>query len=232
MKKIAVCDDDEVSISIMKEYLSSLNRVFQIDYFSRGESLLARPLDYEIIFLDIDMKGISGIDTARKIRLHNKRTKIIYVTAYDDFRDFAFSVHAFGYLVKPVTKEKILNAIGEALDYTKEESSGPLLRFYCKEGYQEFSADKIRYFEYQNRQICIVTTDGTFHIHDKIGNVCEKMSEMGFASPHKSFVVNLAHIKGISGYELILSDGIRLPLSQKKSAQFRQIFTKFLAQKL
>ena len=61
-----------------------------------------------MIFLDIDMKGISGIDTARKIRVRDKKAKIIYVTAYEDFREYAFGVHAFGYLVKPVEKEKIL----------------------------------------------------------------------------------------------------------------------------
>lgn len=232
MKKIAVCDDDETLLCVMKEILQSLEKTFQIDFFQSGEDLLSRPQDYEIIFLDIDMKGISGIDTARKIRIYNKRTKIIYVTAYEDFRDFAFSVHAFGYLTKPVTKDRILNIVKEAMDYTIEEISGPKIHFYCQEGYQEFFPEDILYFEYQSRKICIFTVKGNFLIHDKIGNICGKMAEMGFASPHKSFVVNLAHIKGICGYELTLSNGTHLPLSQKKSAQFRQIFTKYLTQKL
>lgn len=232
MKKLAVCDDDTTLLSMMKEYLNGFETLFQIEYFQSGEELLSHLKDYDIIFLDIDMKGISGIDTARKIRVQNKRTKIVYVTAYEDYRDYAFSVHAFAYLVKPVTKEKIISAVKEAMAYTKEEISGPRIRFHCLEGYQEFSVEDIYYFEYQCRKICIVTAQGTFHFQEKIGNICEKMAEMGFASPHKSFVVNLSHIKGISGYELALTDNIHIPLSQKRSAQFRQIFTNYLAQKL
>lgn len=232
MKKLAVCDDDKTLLSVMKEYMSDLEQTFQIEYFESGEELLSHLKDYEIIFLDIDMKGISGIDTARKIRLQNKRTKIIYVTAYEDFRDFAFSVHAFGYLVKPVTRKKISTAVKEAMDYIQEEISGPRIRFHCLEGFQEFVVEDIYYFEYQSRKISIATARGVFHIQEKIGNIIEKMEEMGFASPHKSFVVNLSHIKGISGYELTLTNNIRLPLSQKRSSQFRQVFTNYLAQKL
>src|SRR5699024_11596891 len=64
-----------------------------------------------------DLKGISGIDTARMLRRRDKKVKIVYVTAYEDFRDYAFSVHAFGYLVKPVKRESVHEMIREVLDY-------------------------------------------------------------------------------------------------------------------
>ena len=57
---------------------------------------------FDIIFLDIDMGGINGIETAKKIRIYDKKVKIIYVTNYTDYTSSAFSVHAFGYLVKPI----------------------------------------------------------------------------------------------------------------------------------
>lgn len=232
MKKIAVCDDDSLILSIMKEYLESVKSYFHIDFFSSGEELLASEKAYDVIFLDIDMKGISGIDTGRKIRTYSKKAKIIYVTAYEDFRDYAFSVHAFGYLIKPVTKEKIMEVLLEALDYAKEETSGPRLRFQTEEGFQELFVKDICYFEYQNRKVRIVTTKAIFHIHEAISALGDRVAEMGFASPHKSFVVNLAHVKAIQGYELVMTNEDRLPLSQKRSPQFRQILTRYLAQQI
>ncbi len=232
MKKIAVCDDDPKMLSAMKEYLNSVKQIFHIDFFASGEALIKAALPYDIIFLDIDMKGMSGIDTARKIRTYSKKAKIIYVTAYEDYRDYAFSVHAFGYLLKPVSKESILKVLLEALDYAKEEAAGPKLRFQTEEGIQELLTKDICYFEYQNRKIRIVTKKNVFHIHEGIGTLGERLAEMGFASPHKSFVVNLAHVKAIQGYELIMANGDCLPLSQKRSPQFRQILTRYLAQQI
>ena len=106
MPKIAICDDEPAVRKQMEAYFKELESVFCISYFESGEALLESDVLYDVIFLDIDMKGISGIDTARKIRVRDKKAKIIYVTAYEDFREYAFGVHAFGYLVKPVEKEK------------------------------------------------------------------------------------------------------------------------------
>lgn len=116
MKKIAICDDEPAVRKQMEAYFKELESVFCISYFESGEALLESDVLYDVIFLDIDMKGISGIDTARKIRVRDKKAKIIYVTAYEDFREYAFGVHAFGYLVKPVEKEKILEILQEAFD--------------------------------------------------------------------------------------------------------------------
>ena len=115
MKKIAICDDEPAVRKQMEAYFKELESVFCISYFESGEALLESDVLYDVIFLDIDMKGISGIDTARKIRVRDKKAKIIYVTAYEDFREYAFGVHAFGYLVKPVEKEKILEILQHGL---------------------------------------------------------------------------------------------------------------------
>ena len=106
MKKIAICDDEPAVRKQMEAYFKELESVFCISYFESGEALLESDVLYDVIFLDIDMKGISGIDTARKIRVRDKKAKIIYVTAYEDFREYAFGVHAFGYLRKLLTMNR------------------------------------------------------------------------------------------------------------------------------
>lgn len=232
MIKIAVCDDEAAIREQMHTYLESLDPVFQIVYLESGEALLTSPISFDIIFLDIDLKGLSGIDTARKLRQKNKTVKIIYITAYEDFRDYAFSVHAFGYLVKPLKKQAILQVLKEALAYAKEEQLGPILRFQTEEGILELPVSGLSYFEYECRKISMHTDKGIYHLRETLSALTERLADMGFASPHKGFLVNLSHIQSIRGYELLLTDGTVLPLSQKRSAQFRQLLTRYLAQQL
>lgn len=125
MKKIAICDDEPAVRKQMEAYFKELESVFCISYFESGEALLESDVLYDVIFLDIDMKGISGIDTARKIRVRDKKAKIIYVTAYEDFREYAFGVHAFGYLVKPVEKEKFWKSFRKLLTMNRRSKEAP-----------------------------------------------------------------------------------------------------------
>lgn len=232
MLKIAVCDDEKRMQLQMQEYLKDFEKLFQVDVFKSGEALLASGVSYDFIFLDIDMKGMSGIDTARLLRRRDKKAKIIYVTAYDDFRDYAFSVHAFAYLVKPVDKEKIQKILREALAYTDEEESGKTVCFETENGLLEVDTRDIYYFEYQNRRLKMVTKAGEVWIRERIGTMAHKMAGYGFLMPHKSFIVNLFHIKNLQGYDLCLTNGELLPLSQKKSAEFRKELTAYLAKQL
>ena len=158
------------------------------------------------------MKGISGIDTARKIRVRDKKAKIIYVTAYEDFREYAFGVHAFGYLVKPVEKEKILEILQEAFDYEQEEQRGPRIRLHTEAGYQEFYMQDICYFEYRDRKIRIVTQNGEAWMRGSISKMAESFQNIDC--------------------DLLMTTGEIVPLSQKKAADFRALLTRWLAQQV
>lgn len=232
MLKIAICDDDRIMRLRMQEYLKSYEKLFQIEAYSSGEALLAAEECYDFIFLDIDMKGISGIDTARFLRRKDKKAKIIYVTAYDDFRDYAFSVHAFAYLVKPVDKEKIQKILREALAYTEEKDTGKRLGFETENGLLEVNVRDILYFEYQRRRIRMVTTAGEIWLRGSLRQIAGRMEPEGFLMPHKSFVVNPLHIRNLKGYDIFLTDNSVLPLSQKKSADFRRQLAAYLASQL
>lgn len=106
-----------------------------------------------IVFLDIDMKGIDGIETARRIRIHDRKVKIVYVTSYKEYAGKAFSVHAFGYLLKPVKQEKMRKQIEDALLWQEEEAPEvKQVEFTAVEGLVRLPVDTIYYFEYQNRR--------------------------------------------------------------------------------
>ena len=232
--RIAVCDDDETAVSFLRELIESYpKQKLSADGYSSGEDLLRTGNIYDLIFLDIDMKGIDGIETARRIRIHDRKVKIVYVTSYKEYAGKTFSVHAFGYLLKPVKQEKIWKQIEDALLWQEEEAPEvKQVEFTAVEGLVRLPVDMIYYFEYQNRRIYMKAKDTTYEMRGKISDIAGRMEEYGFSVPHKSFVVNLYHVKNIKGYEILMMNGEWIPLSQKQAVQFNEKLSLYLADKM
>jgi len=229
MIKIAICDDDLIILNHTKEKIENYKiKDLQIYSYKSGEELLESEEKFDIIFLDIDMGGINGIETAKKIRIYDKKVKIIYVTNYTDYTSSAFSVHAFGYLVKPIKEKDLHEQLDEALSYIKEEEEF-LIGFMTEGGLVRIDVKKIYYFEYASRKILLRTSKKTHIIKDKISAISDKMKSFGFEMPHKSFVVNLYNVKSIKGYDIYMMDESVIPLSQKKSSEFRNALNIYLS---
>lgn len=229
MINIAICDDDKNIITQLKRHLDEYegDRCIVTTYVC-GEDLLRERKSFNIIFLDISMAGMDGIETAKKIRYYDKNVKIVYVTNFTDYANQAFEVHAFGYLNKPIKKEQIYKQLDEARAYSPEDEDAVMVEFITTEGVVRLAPGDIFYFEYLNRSVRIKAKDKSYIVKGKITTIADYMNKYGFLAPHKSFVVNLYHVKSIRGYDIFMMDGSIIPLSQKKSAEFREHFNIFL----
>lgn len=188
--------------AMIKDWDSSV----QVDVFLSGEMLLMHYKPYDAVFLDIDMNGINGIETGKKIRQIDKEVKIIYLTSYRDYVSGAFMVHAFQYLLKPVSKTVMCNVLKEIFRYTQNPEKKIILDFK--------------------------TADGEYDSADKIGAVFKRMAAFGFSMPHQSFVINMLHVKSVRNQQIILDNNMCIPLSQKKQKAFKQELAKYLSGKL
>jgi DNA-binding LytR/AlgR family response regulator len=229
MINIAICDDDKNIINEIKKCIEEHEgENCTISTYNCGEDLLYEKKNFHMIFLDIDMTGIDGIETAKKIRSYDKVVKIIYVTNYTDYANLAFQVHAFGYLNKPIKKEQILCQLNEVMEYSKGDEEDQTIEFITSEGIVRLAPKDIYFFEYVSRRVNIKTLDNIYTIKENITTIAKDMSKYGFLMPHKSFTVNLFYVKSIKGYDIFMMDGTVIPLSQKKSAEFREQFNIFL----
>lgn len=232
MYQIAICDDDIRMRRFLRASIEGAGIACTVKEFSNGAELLREYQDYDILFLDIDMPVVNGIEAAKKIRRKDRKVKIIYVTGYQDYMQRSFDVHPFSFLVKPVQKEMIIKQLREALLYGREEEKAVTLRLETTTGIEEIAVPDIYYLEYLNRKLRLVMKQGECMIRGKISEVSEKLAPYGFASPHKSFIVNLYHVKAIRGYDIFMMNGDQIPLSQKRSTEFRGLLGKYQADRI
>lgn len=233
MFRIAVCDDSSFVLDEIKKIILNVPDIScRIDTYNRGDLLLKEHRCYDLIFLDIDMPGMGGIETARTIRKYDKKVKIVYVTSYRDFAAQAFSVHAFSYIMKPVSPEKIEAILSEAFEYSMEEEIPIQVEFDTTQGNVILNTKDIFYFEYINRKVRICIKGGDLFLKGKITDVYNKMHNFDFEMPHKSYVVNMYHIKSIVGNDIFMTNGDRVFLSQKKASAFRQILCDYIEKQM
>lgn len=232
MIKVAVCDDEahirEKLTSIIKEYFYEEKRAVWIADFKTGAGLLKANIRFDIIFLDIEMPNMNGIETAKKLRNWDVNSKIIYVTNYDKYKTCAYKVHAFDYISKPVRENSIYEVLREAVRYLDHASEKQRYAFKTEEGIVTLELDDIYYFEYLSRKVIINSSKGKYTATYSLKELYEKFSKYNFESPHKSFIINMLHIKSIKGFDIYLENEIVIPLAQKRAVDFKERFNDFL----
>lgn len=228
--KIAVCDDSreirgEIA-SLVKERQSGLETA----EFGSGEELLRCGEDFDMIFLDISMKTLSGIETAERLRERQEKMPfksiIVFVTAFSDYMQSAFDVNAFHYLVKPLDREKF----GAVFDRAMKEiclrqnlrsvmikTGGVQKKLYLKDIY---------YVESSNKKTVFHTKNGVF---DSYGKMEELESRLGgsFYRCHRCFLVNMESICSYGFDEITVINGENLLLAKKKYPDFVKTYLRY-----
>lgn len=233
MIKIAICDDDESSVArlagIVEQYTLQNDLPIVVTNFSSGVALLEKFNGYDLIFLDIDMPKMNGIEVAKKIRKKDMNCKIIYITNHDDFTHQAFSVRAYGYIVKPFTKEIIENELNDFIVTIKEQEVKKRVVFNGKYSDLIFNLEDVYYFEVIGKNIIEVTLAGKKEIiYCSLNDVFDKVKDYSFAKPHQSFIVNLYYVDIIARLEIKIRNGNKIPIAQKRSKAFREQHSEFL----
>lgn len=200
-------------------------------FYSSRDLLSAKPRE-DLLFLDIEMPGADGIITAQRIRAYDTRVRIVYATNYADFKNQAFAVHAFGYLVKPYQRAEIQSVLADAVHYTRcqaAEEKEPILFLKSEDGLMRVDPEVILYFECRGHMIQAVTRENhRYTVRCSLAELLQSTEKVGFAVSHKSFVVNFAAIRAIKGYDIYLSNGDTIPLAQKKAAAFKEDWMEYM----
>lgn len=216
--QIGICDDRSEDIRILTEALYAYDPSFKISTYTSGNSLLDDLDDlaivFDLLFLDIYMPGINGIETAGKIRAKMKDVMIIFISSSNEHYPEAYDVFAFNYMMKPVNRDKLNMVLDQALMSISKERSEQFsftyksmtCRVYCKDILYIESSDKIILFHMQNKTI--------LKCYGKLDEILQKLPEGFFIRCHQSFAVNLFHISEM-GDSYFRVNSVSISISKK-----------------
>ena len=231
--QIAICDDLEEERVILSRMLRNYARrqglSLQVHFFVSGEELLQsvrRANACQVLFLDIYMPGISGVETARRLRAAGYGASIVFATTSTDHGVDSFEVRASDYLVKPFRQEEV----DRALDWCLEHMPEPLrsLSVYAEGEIQEFPLASVLYIEVLGHQCHIHTLRQTVVVRKSLDDLERAVDSPDFFRCHRSFLVNLGHVERIESSDFLMSDGARIPISSANLPRARNIFTDWI----
>ena len=234
--RMAVCDDleeERVQLARMvRSYAQRRGLSMELRLFASGNELLdaARRPDFcHVLFLDIFMPGLSGLDAARQLRAAGCMASIVFATTSQDYGVMSFDVQAADYLVKPFRQEDV----DRALDWCLEHMPEPLrsLSVYAEGETQELPLSSVLYIEVLGHQCHIHTSRRTLVVRRGLDDLERAVDSPDFFRCHRSFLVNLSHVECIESSDFLMSDGARIPISSANLPRARDTFLDWVYRK-
>jgi len=225
--KIIICDDDPV---FLKELHSEIERTFARLNMKATIRAFNSPTDIspeqlaacDMAFLDVDFESEdrNGIDIARMLRQVNSHALIFFVTNYIDYAPAGYEVQAFRYILKRDMGEVLERYILQAMENMAEGQE--FLRLHDKEQTVDLPLEQITYLEVLDHYVSIHTGSENYTLNATLSGMESEMQEHGFLRIHKSYLVNMAHIRKFRSRECLLLDGNLLAVSEKNYSQQKQ----------
>lgn len=224
MIRIAVCDDEESITQNMEDVLEKcareLKAKIEVEVFYDGVTLLdymgKTNSVYDVVFLDIEMQRMNGLETAEKLREVDRNLLIVYVTSHENYALRAYKVHPYDFLVKPIDEDAVRKCFKQIYEILK--SGEQYYDYNYKRKAYRIRINDILYLMSDKRTIKIYMKDGSTRVHyGKLDEVEERLSSMDidFWRIHKSALVNSRYIYEKGFDHVVLADGQRLSISRE-----------------
>lgn len=228
MRTIAICDDVEIERLLLKailcQYFEEIQEEVQITEYASGESLVADVeegyLNMELLFLDIYMKKLNGMETARRLRQMQCSVPIVFLTASPDYAVESYEVQASGYLLKPFSEEKLMNLLNRILRTDMKRR----VAIKCRRQYRYPYTDEIMYIESDKHNVTLHLTNGNEIVTaDKLTEIEKRINEKRFLHCHQSYLVNMDYVADVQD-DFVMKDRTVVPIRVRGHKEILDIY--------
>lgn len=230
MIKVAICDDDIKVQFAMEEFLQRILGEYgieaEIECFDRGDKLCREYWKgkYDLIFLDIQYEGKNGVETGRYIRetADDEMVQIAYISGNTHYAMDLFEYHPINFLVKPVSEADVKKVLDKYLVISSQKMDN----FQYKTGSDicQVALSEIKYFSSRARKITLHGKEWEAEFYGSLDSVYSRVKGKQFLYVHKSFIVNYQYIRKMEYEQVILYDGVVIPVSQSRRSAIRKQF--------
>lgn len=236
MLNCVICDDEDMMCQRLAQYIhrfeGETGEELHVTIFHSGTELLrAYPRNTELLLLDIQMEGASGMDVARRVREFDRDVCIVFITTMHQMALEGYKVRAFGFLKKPVTYPEFRHELREAMVHIKGAKKQSVV---LKSGTElrKLNANEILYAEVHNHNVEIHTTSGVEEFYIQLKELTARLQGYGFFCPHTSYLVNQRHIAKVGKEALTLTDGTVIPISKHRRREFLTELTNYVGDQI
>ena len=232
MIKTAVCDDEKIVLdkicSKVQDAFSEINCTAEIFKTHKPFDLVEHIKNNttDVLFLDIDMPSLSGMDIAQFLIDSNAEILLVFVTSHDTLVYQSFRYHPFGFIRKSHFDEEIgavVKSIADELQKRNEHFS-----FKTNEGFFKVPFEDIIYFESESNYINLHCTDNQYRFRGTITSLENELKAKGFIRTHKGFLVNQQHIFTIKGDDIELSSKELLPIGRTNRESVKKAILRYM----
>ncbi|MFA6829295.1 MAG: LytTR family DNA-binding domain-containing protein [Bacilli bacterium] len=231
MIKAAVVEDSqeasETIIEFIRKYGEETKTEFQVQHFPNGLNFLDEfHSQFDIVFMDIQMPFMDGMEVSHKLREKDENVKLIFVTNMGQYAIKGYEVDALAYMVKPITYYNfrlILDKTMKSLKRNREK----MITINSDSGIIKVNLEDILYIEVSNHDLFYHTEENEYQSRDSLSRVENELISDGFAKCNKSFLVNLRHVKKIDNESVFVGKYI-LKVSRTKKKEFSDAFVNYI----
>lgn len=238
MIRIGICDDDDELALQLKAMISEINNTsnenISVSTFCSGKTMYEELEDhktvFDIIFMDIMMPDMDGIDVGNKIReeLDDSITQIVYISSQTNYAMQLFQSRPFDFLVKPFSKERVEEVVVKALKAIARGQKQYTFMTGRNRELIKIPYTKILYFQSHVRKIEVITVDHqTYEFYGKLDEVYKEVQNEQFLYIHKSYLVNYSQVSSMTYESVHMSDGTELSISPSKRKEIRSMYMQF-----
>lgn len=241
MIKIAVCDDEEIYLRKITDLLERLLDhhgidAYGIDTYLSGHDLLCnmcsdRQPGYDVIFLDVNMPGESGMEVAAKIRESSSDVLLVFITMFVDYATEGYKVEATRFLPKEMLEATLPECIETILKKLSLQTHKLHLCFL--EGERDVAVDSICYVESQLHKLLfhmVGQKKVQYSLYGKLDDFQNELLQYGFIRVHKSFLVNSRYIENIANYRVYLKNRDTIPIPREKNQMVKERYYEIMGE--
>lgn len=234
MIRAAVCDDEKYMADAVKkmaaDFFRAQNIETVIEVFLSGKELLKYEKTIDILFLDIQMKGTDGMETARILRRRGFKGYLIFITVLRETVFEAFEVQAYDYLVKPIEQSRFQKTMERVLASMQSAGEANLL---VQRGYESrlVPFEQIIFCEIIDRKVYLhLTSLEIVDYYDRIENLETKLDGRFFRC-HRSFIINLQYLRSYKNQTAYMEGGKQIPVSRLRSKEFSGVILRYMKER-
>ena len=221
--KIAICDDEKIYCDRLHDMLISNSSApeggaYEITAYDSGLALTSGYIcgQYDAVFLDVDMPGLSGFDTAQRIRDLDLDVAIVFVTHLESHIHMGYRYGAKEYLCKPITQQQVDDLMARLLKERRRRYEAGMYEVELKFGGTMYlPLHDVMYFESQGHYVQAVMQQAQYTFRNQLQSVAADLESKGFVRIHQSFLVNKQHVFKDFGDYVLLKTGERLTISRR-----------------